>query len=229
MMKGLGASGWVLIAMVQSSAALAQLDQAVSDKDLLDPWDRTSAVVLSLPRLLDAVVEPVQRAQIDRGLDRLDEDLSRLRAQLETVAVRIAADPSFSYDVSLKSFEMSTQVAEIGASFEALSNDLSIGERADVRAARESIYGLQQILSRRNPLERDVLRALGSGSRNEIQALAGRWWNAAEAVASLRDAIAQVRARPADASGERRNLTGAALHFVCGFESHRGSGAIHRC
>lgn len=204
-MKGVGAPGWVLIAMVQSSAALAQFDQAVTDKDLLDPWSRTSAVMLSLPQLLDAAIERGQRAEIDRGLDRLDEGLSRLHAQLETVAVRIAADPSFSYDASLRSFELSTQIAEIGARFDALSNDLSIGERADVRAARESIDGLRQILSKRNPFERDVLRALGSGSRNEIQVLAGRWWNAAEAVASLRDAIAQVRARPADASDERRN------------------------
>jgi len=205
MMKGLGARGWVLVAMVQSSAVLAQLDQAISDKDLLDPWSRTAAVALSLPRLLDAVVEPGRRAEIDRELDRLDDGLSRLRAQLETVAVRIAADPSFSYDASLRSFEMSAQVAEIETSFDALSNDLSIGEREDVRAARESIDGLRQILSRRNPFERDVLRALASGGRNEIQALAARWWNAAEAVASVRDAIAQMRTRPADAPNQRRN------------------------
>jgi hypothetical protein len=205
MMRQLGVPRWlmVLAAIVQSSAAVAQLDQAVSDKDLLDPWSRTSAVVRSLPPLLEA--QPGRQAQIDRELDQLDDGLSRLHAQLETVAVRIAADPSFSYDASLRSFELSTQVSEVGTSFDALSNDLSIGERADVRAARESIDGLRQILFRRNPFERDVLRTLGSGSKNEIQALAKRWWDAAEAVASVRDAIAQVRTRPADAPDQRRN------------------------
>jgi len=185
----------VIVAILQSIAAWAQIDQEISDQDLLDPWKRASAVVLSLAQSLDAVAEPVPRAQIEHELDLLDAGLSRLQSQQETVAVRIAADPSFSYDASVQSSEMSTLVAEVAASFDALLSDLSVGDRPDVVATRESIGRLRRILYERNHLERDVVRALGAGGRHEIQALAARWWDAAEAVGSVKDAIAKLRGR----------------------------------
>jgi hypothetical protein len=57
-------------------------------------------------------------------------------------------------------------------------------------ATQESLAALRRILEDKNRLERDVVRALGSGSKNEIQALASRWWAGAQSVEEVRGAVA---------------------------------------
>ncbi|HMK20757.1 MAG TPA: hypothetical protein VK466_00395, partial [Terriglobales bacterium] len=52
---------------------------------------------------------------------------------------------------------------------------------------------LRRSLSEKNGLERDVLRALGSGGRNEIQGLAAQWWDGSESVGRLRETVAVLR------------------------------------
>ena len=70
---------------------------------------------------------------------------------------------------------------------------LSVSGRTDVLALKESLASLRGGLSSKNGLERDVLQALGSGSRNQIQSLAASWWDGSESVGRLREAVASAR------------------------------------
>jgi len=206
--KKLSTVGWALlfIAIVRSGDASAQLDQAVSGKDLIDPWTRAKAVVLSLAPLFDTLADQDKRSQVDRELSRLDDELSRLQSQEETVAIRIVSNPAFAYDASLSSSDMSILLSEIEASFDLLFRDLMVRQRPDVQAMQDSLASLRRLLSNKNSLERDVVRAIASGGRNEIQALAGRWWASAESVGSVREAISDLRRRlAAPPNDEKRN------------------------
>jgi hypothetical protein len=206
--KKLSTVGWTLlfIAIVRSGDATAQLDQAVSGKDLIDPWTRAKAVVLSLAPLFDTLGDQDKRSQIDRQLSRLDDELSRLQSQEETVAIRIVSNPAFAYDASLSSTEMSAQISGIEKSFDSLFRDLMVRQRPDVQAMQESVASLRRLLSNKNSLERDVVRAIASGGKNEIQALAARWWDGAESVGSVREAISDLRQRLAALpNDEKRN------------------------
>ena len=196
----------VCVAILSWGEAAAQLDQAITDKDLVDPWSRAKAVVLSLAGPIDTSVAHQQREQLDRDLSRLEDELAALQSQQETVAIRIVSNPAFVYDTSVSSREMSTQVAEIEASFDSLLGDLMVRQRPDVVAMQASLAALRRILEDKNRLERDVVRALGSGSKNEIQALASRWWAGAQSVEEARGAVADMRRRLAvPASDDRRN------------------------
>jgi hypothetical protein len=193
----------VLVAILRSGAGIAQPDQAISVKDLVDPWGRAKEVLLSLAPALDTIGERDARSQLDHDLSRLDDELSALQSQEETVAIRIVSNPAFVYDVSLSSDQMSRQISLIGQSFDLLFSDLTVRQRSDVLAAQQSVESLRQALNDQNRLERDVIRAVGSGSKNEIQALAARWWAGAESVSSLREAVADARQRLSAIPGSR--------------------------
>ena len=92
---------------------------------------------------------------------------------------------------------MSAQVVDIEKSFDALFGELKIRERPDVQAMQSSIDSLQRILSRQDRFERDVVRAIASGSKNEMQALAGQWWRVGESVEGVKLAVEGLRPRAA--------------------------------
>ena len=207
-MKKLSTVGWTLmfIAILRWGGAIAQLDQAISGKDLVDPWMRAKAVVLSLAPLFDTLADHDKRSQIDSQLSKLDDEVSKLQSQQENLAIRIVSNPAFVYDASLSSTEMSEKVSDIEKSFDSLFRDLMVRERPDLQAIQESLASLRQLLSDKNRFERDVIRAVASGSKNQIQALAGQWWDSAESVGSVREAISDVRRKlAASPSDERRN------------------------
>jgi hypothetical protein len=185
-------SAIALIAMLSAGKAWAQLDQAIPAKDLVEPWDRAREVLLSLAHLFD-VVDEQNRHRVERDLTALDDELSELESQEETVAIQIVSNPAFAFDVSLSSDRMSTELSEISKALDLLFRGLTISRRPDVLAVQESVDSLRRSLSDKNRLERDVLRALGSGSKNEIQALAARWWEGSESVGRLRETVAGMR------------------------------------
>ena len=196
----------LFIAILGLGEAMAQVDQAISDKDLIDPWVRAKAVVLSLAPLLDSSAADDQRTRLDADLSKLVDELSELQAELEKVAIRIVAVPEFAYDAAHKSSELSAQVADIEKSFDALFGELKIQERPDVRAMQASVDSLRQILSRTDRFERDVVRAIASGSKNEMQTLAGRWWKVSESVEGVKLAVEGLLQRPAATpDNERKN------------------------
>lgn len=178
-----------LAALLVCASAAAQWDQAISDKELLDPWVQARAVALALP------ADGLTAAGIEETLGRLDEELSALRVALENAAISIVAKPEFGYDAAQRSFELSQQVGKVEQQLDALFEALAMADRSEVKTVHDSIENLRQTLEARTRFERDVLTTLGSGSKNAIQALAARWWTAADRVNDLREALAMHRVR----------------------------------
>lgn len=180
-----------LVALSLPGVAGAQWDQAISDKDLLDPWIQAKAVVLALPAGIPS--DSTMRERLARDFYNLEEELSSLRTDLENTAVSIVARPEFSYDAAQRSFELSQQMGRVEQQLDAVFAALAISDRPDVKVTRDSVANLRQLLAARTRFERDVLITLGSGSKNAIQALAARWWTAADRVNDVREAVAKHR------------------------------------
>jgi hypothetical protein len=192
-----------LVATVGLGDAPAQFDQTLSEQELIDPWLRAKAVVLSLAPLLDAAATNDQRGRLDADLSKLGDELSGLQSELEKVAIRIVTVPEFAYEAGHKSSELSAQVLDVEKSFDSLFGELKIRERPDVQAMQSSIGSLRQVLYKQERFERDVVRAIASGSKNEMQALAGQWWKVGENVEGVKAAVEGLHPGPA-ASPDRK-------------------------
>jgi hypothetical protein len=138
-------------------------------------------------------VDEQEKRRLDRELSALDGELSELESEEQTVAIKIVSRPEFAYVVSENSDRMVKQLAAIEKRFDGMFDALSVSGRTDVLALKESLASLRGGLSSKNGLERDVLQALGSGSRNQIQSLAASWWDGSESVGRLREAVASAR------------------------------------
>lgn len=165
------------------------MDQAISDKALLEPWRLEQIIVRSLPAVLGEIHDSNQLAKIHSNLTMLADALATLQAQMEDVALAIAANPAFAYRAQEVSADLSLKIAEVGQKFDSLYRELSLQARADAVAAQEPLNSLREILSQKILFDRDVGGAIASGSKNQIQTLAGRWWKGAESIGELRDAI----------------------------------------
>ena len=190
----LGAVRWVVgsVALLCAAEATAQLAQAIGTNDLVEPWNRATVVIRSLTHSFALADEPEKR-RLDGELSALDGELSELESEEQTVAIKIVSRPEFAYVVSENSDRMAKQLAGIEKRFDRMLDALSVSGRTDVLALKESLASLRRGLSSQNGLERDVLQALGSGSRNQIQSLAASWWDGSESVGRLREALAVAR------------------------------------
>ena len=184
-----------LVAVLAPPAALAQFDQAISDASLTDPWDLEKMVVLSLPVPSPALDEPRVRLQLHATLRRLDEGLAGFESQVLTFIERLVGDPQYAYVAAENSAEMSAQIASIEKNFDSLYTTFAVEQRADARTAQASLGALRSTLAQKTPFERDVSRALGSGSRQEILSLGTRWWMATEHEVAVRKAVADLKQR----------------------------------
>jgi len=173
--------------------AWAQLDQAITDQDLVEPWTRATAVLSKVPA--DGLGGRPDSNEINSSLERLEQDLGSLARQLEETAVSIVARPEFAYDAAQASHELSFAVARVVTSLDALSGKLAPGGSPEMQAAREGMEKLRVRLAERTWFERDVMRTVGSGSKHAIQDLARRWWMAGEHVEDLQTAVAALRQR----------------------------------
>ena len=190
----LAAVGWVVgsVALLCAAEATAQLTQAIGTKDLVEPWNRATEVMRSLTHSF-TLVDERERRRLARELSALDGELSELESEEQTVAIKIVSRPEFAYVVSENSDRMAKQLAGIEKRFDGMFDALSVSGRTDVLALKDSLASLRGGLSSKNGLERDVLQALGSGSRNQIQSLAASWWDGSESVGRLREAVASAR------------------------------------
>jgi hypothetical protein len=174
----------LLAGLLVANAAVAQISQAITDAQLTEPWTQARTFVASVPA--GAAVDPEKAARDARALG---ESLAVLRARLEDTAISIVARPEFAYDAAQASFDLSRDVGEAAARLDAWLQDFPPDTVAAASGARAGIARLQETLAQRHAFERDVLQTLGSGSKNAIQALARRWWTAAEQVDALREAV----------------------------------------
>lgn len=186
----------ILGILLAAGSATAQMNAAISDGELQDPWVRSGAVARTLADAIEAVYDSARRAQVDRDMDALERDLGELQAQIEKVAIAIASNIGYAYTAAEVSGALAMTVGKVGTDFAALYADLNVTQRADVIAAQESIGALEQVFARERPFERDINQAIGSGSKNAIQALAGRWWAAGERIGEARDAVIALRRQP---------------------------------
>ena len=197
------AGALLVLAAACPERAAAQV-QAITERDLTEPWIHATAALRSL-----VPASPKQsandRSELDRQLSQLDDGLAALQAQEEKTAIRIVAVPEFVYGAAESSAEMSAQVAEISQRFDALFRNAGLQDHPDVRAMQTSLAALQRLLADKNALEADVIRAVGPGSKQLIQALAGEWWNGAESVHGTREAVAAQRQRLAATQSDERN------------------------
>ena len=187
-MRALLLSGLLLC----SGSAGAQLDQAIPEAALREPWDRQLAVLQSLSGSIAAAPSDA-RAQVDDALAILQVTLGEFELQVDRVIDRMIGDAQFAYVAAETSQELSVQLAEIHARFETLYTVLGVQARSDVRAAQTSLDRLREILQTKTPFERDVMQA--SGFMQRRGELATRWWNGEERAIAVRALVAALRAK----------------------------------
>lgn len=187
-MRALLLSGLLLC----SGSAGAQLDQAIPEAALREPWDRQLAVLQSLSGSIAAAPSDA-RAQVDDALAILQVTLGEFELQVDRVIDRMIGDAQFAYVAAETSQELSVQLAEIHARFETLYTVLGVQARSDVRAAQTSLDRLREILQTKTPFERDVMQA--SGFMQRRVELATRWWNGEERAIAVRALVAALRAK----------------------------------
>lgn len=90
-------------------------------------------------------------------------------------------------DSSIRS--LAKKIGDLRQTLSALYKNLGLENRSDVVAAQTSLDELRKILLQKTAFDRDVGGAVASGSKNQIQTLAVRWWKGAENILELRDAI----------------------------------------
>lgn len=186
-----------LLLLLGAGSATAQMNVAISDAELQDPWVQSRAVVRTLAGAVESEDDPVRRMQAGSELDALARDLAEVQKGFEGMAIGIASNIGYAYIAAQASRELALEVGKVEADLAALYAGFGVAQRADAVAAQAAIAALREILARERPFERDVTQAIGSGSRNAIQALAGRWWAASEQVGETRDAVIALRRPPA--------------------------------
>jgi hypothetical protein len=204
------AGGWargfapLLVAvMLHGAPAWAQFDAAIPESVLREPWVRQLAVLQSLAGTIASTSSPPARAQLDDALTYLQVALGELETQIDQVIDRLVADPQFAYIAADTSAVLGAQLGEIHARFDALYAALGVQGRDDVQAAQDSLAALEQLLRRKVAFERDVLRALASGSSQQRVELATRWWNGEERAIAVKKLVAELRQKLGAAARHR--------------------------
>ena len=189
------------VILLRSAAACAQPDLAIPESVLREPWVRQLAVLQSLSGTITSTSDAQDRVRLDDLLTYLQVTLGEFEVQVDQVIDRIVGDPQFSYVAAEASQTLGTQLTEIHERFDALYAALGVRQREDVRVAQASLDALRKLLRDKVAFERDVLRALGSGSRQQIVELATRWWNGEERAIAVKNLVADLRQELDRASG----------------------------
>jgi hypothetical protein len=171
--------------------AHAQGDAAIPEAALRAPWEQHLRVLESIP--MQALPQGARREALADGLAALQVSLGEFELQVDEMIDRLIGDPQYGYVAAEASSAMSTRLVEVHAHFAAVYRELGVHEREDVRTAQASLKTLQSMLQGKNAFERDVLGALGSGSRQQIVGLATRWWNGEERAIAVKKRVASMR------------------------------------
>lgn len=180
-------TAWILAVLSVSGAAHAQSDPAIPESSLRDPWVAQLQVIESLS---DTESWPRE------ALADLEVALGEYERQVDRVIDRIVGDPQFAYVAAETSQDLAQQLLQVHARFAAVYGTLGIADRSDVRAAQTALDRLRRVLADERPFEKDVLQALGSGSRQQIVGLATRWWNGEERAIAVKKAVGTLARAP---------------------------------
>lgn len=174
------ASAGMAVVLSTAGAALAQSDPAIPESLLREPWIAQLRVIGSLHE-----AGPLPRT----ALEDLEVAIGEYERQVDRVIDRIVGDPQFAYVADQTSRALAEQLAQVLARFDEVYGALGLGERPDVRAAQSALDLLRRTLAAEQPFEKDVLQALGSGSRQQIVELATRWWKGEERAIAVKQAV----------------------------------------
>ncbi len=180
-------------AMLHSAPGWAQFDAAIPESALREPWTQQLAVLQSLAGTIASTSPAPERVQLDDALTYLQVALGEVETQIDQVIDRVVTDPQFGYAAAEISAALGAQLGEIHARFDALYAVLGVQRRDDVQAAQDSLAALEQVLRHKVAFERDVLRALASGSQQQRVELATRWWNGEERAIAVKNLVAELR------------------------------------
>jgi len=175
-----------------SGPADAQSDQEIPEAALKEPWNQQLTVLQSLSATITSANADV-RSQLDNVLATLETALGEYERQVDRVIDRVVGDPQFAYVAAETSEALSAQLLDVHSGFAALYSMLGVEERTDVQAAQASLDALRKTLQAQVYFERDVVQALGSGSRQQIVGLATRWWYGEERAIAVRKFVAGLR------------------------------------
>ena len=190
-----------IVVMAYASSAGAQLSSAITESDLVRPWEQHLAVLQSVPDSATSAGEAAAAPGFNEALSSLEVKISEFEAEVTELINRLAGDPQFPYVVLDTSTTLSTRLVAVHTAFDAAYAAMGVAARDDARAAQASLDSLREILQKRTPLERDVVNALGSGSRQQIVALATRWWHSEEKAAEVRERVSKLRRQPDSTAG----------------------------
>jgi hypothetical protein len=187
------AGAGMMVLLVCTGSAHAQASRAIPETALRTPWEQHLAI-------LQSVSVPISSARGEEGRKRLADALSAselalggYETQVDQVIDRLVSDPQYAYAAEDTSRALALRLGEVHARLDVLYDVLRMRERDDVRAAQASLETLRDALARKIPFERDVARALGSGSRQEIVGLATCWWNGEERAIAVKKLLAEYR------------------------------------
>ena len=186
-----GAAVLVLI-LSWGGSAMGQSGIELPEAVLREPWNQQLAVLQSMSGSIIGANADI-RAQLGDALATIAIAVGEYERQGDRVIDRLVGDPQFAYVAAETSQQLSAQLAEVHARFGALYAMLAVKEHGDVRAAQNSLDNLRKILGDHQSFESDVLRALGSGSRQQIGELATRWWHGEERAIAVKTLAAELR------------------------------------
>ncbi len=191
---GAPALGLLLAACVLlgSTVAHAQIQGAIPESALREPWSLHLAIVDSLAGRIEAA-QPALREPLADALATLQVSLGEYETQFDRTIDRLAADPNFTFAATEVSFELAGQVADIGMHLDTVYALLGVRERADEREAQAALQELHRLLHAKTYFERDVLA--GILSRPQTVELATRWWNGEQRAIALKKRVAELRER----------------------------------
>ena len=175
-----------------SGAAAAQSDAAIPETAMREPWVQQLAVLQSLSVPITNADTAV-REELADTLAGLEASVAAFEERVDRVIDRLVADPQFAYAAAKTSSGLADQLTDALDRFERIYGVLGVRDRADVNDAQTSLLRLRDILQEHSAFEDDVMRALGAGSRQQIIALATRWWNGEERAIAVKKQAAELR------------------------------------
>ena len=184
-----------VVTLTLCATARAQLNAtpAISESELKQPWEQHLAVLQSLPDSALNAEDTQYRDGLVNALSSVESQIGEFEGEVDEVINRIAGDPQFIYVAEQASYALSQRLAKVHTQFGVLYTTLAIEEREDVRSAQASLDALRDILQKRQPFERDLLNAFGSGSSQQIIGVMTRWWYGEEQAIRVKNHLSQMR------------------------------------